>query len=259
MARKGFDFRNVADLRDLEGYAEGDPALILGGGPSLPEQFKRAPDGVRISVNQHGLILTECDAVVMLDRKPYKHCRQFDVPIFSPRRDFSDVQLTACWIAPNSAMTAVWVADFLGCSPIILLGIDCYADGRTYFWDEQRYSAGAGACVRDHVESWRKVKKNVLGHYKVRVMGGPLQELFPLYRPGEIVEMPEEIPKERPKNQRYIHCLRATRAGNMTVEQGGCYWVHMDHAAVLVGMGKAEYAEPPKPKKKVKNVSRKRK
>ena len=257
----GLDLSQFRDSRELEGIVTGGTALLLGGGPSLPAQLKAAPRGFKISINQHGCIVTRCDASLSLDRKPVYHTRkaQPDIVVFHPKPEYADIQLTEFQHLGNSTMTAVWLADYMGFSKIIPLGIDMYAGG-TYFWDAHRQVAGSYANAQMHLDAWRKVKKHVPGHYKIRVMGGPLAELFPLYRKGERIEVPQVKPEpiKMPRNMRYIHCLRTTRAGNQTVEQGGCYWVHMTHAAILVDMGKAEYAEPPevkepkaeKPKKK---------
>lgn len=247
------DLSQFSDSQELEDIVDGGVALLLGGGPSLPAQLEAAPDGFKISINQHGCILTRCDASLSLDRKPVFHTRnaQDDVVVFHPRRDLSDIRLTQFWHGGNSTMTAVWLADYMGFDTIIPLGIDMYAGG-TYFWDEERRVGGSHSSAEAHLAAWRKVKKNVPGHWKIRVMGGPLAEMFPLYREGERIEVPQVKPEpiKMPRNMRYIHCLRTTRAGNETVEMGGCYWVRMDHAKILVDMGKAEYATPPEVKKK---------
>ena len=236
---------------------------MLGGGPSLPEQFKRAPKGYKFSINQHGVILTTCDVALALDRPPVFHIRQAQpgIPVMHPRNDLADIQLTEFWHAGNSTMSAIWVADYMGFGLIIPMGIDMYSGG-TYWWDTERHVSGCGASAEAHIDSWAKVKKNVPGWRKIRVMGGPLTEIFPLYDPTEgIPDVPSEPLPKPPTNTRYIHALANTRAGNMTVEQGGCYWVHMDHAYTLVSMGKAEYVDPPvvEVKKAVKKKAKKAK
>jgi len=53
-----YDLTGITDSRQLQDAFSGT-ALLLGGGPSLPAQLKAAPRGFKISINQHGCIVTK--------------------------------------------------------------------------------------------------------------------------------------------------------------------------------------------------------
>src|SRR5690606_2937648 len=58
-------------FRELILSASGKAAIVLGGGPSCPDDFSRVreafPNAVKISANLHGFKLTDCDYIVSVD------------------------------------------------------------------------------------------------------------------------------------------------------------------------------------------------
>lgn len=182
-------------LADLIHAHAGRPALVMGGGESLPADLARAPEGcLLISANQHGCILRTCDYIVSIDifegRKlkmpdgSERTLRSFGVPIISVRREDADIRLFEKPTA-NSGATAAWVAWVMGCSPILLAGMNCYIGG-TYFYDAKAISTGKAIMLSGHLGRWQKLKA-AAPDGMFRVMSGPLKELFPVFDPAEPV------------------------------------------------------------------------
>jgi hypothetical protein len=178
----------------------GVPALVIGGGPSAPQQFAEAmydlPNGtIRLSANQHGCLLTRCDYIVAVDghinAERFKRqdgseygIRDFGVPIIAPKA-WADYRIFN-QVLPSSGVMAAWLAWIMGCAPIVLAGIDLY-DGGTYFHDVKAESTGHRLAADQHLERWAKLKLIAEGA-AFRAMGGRLLELFPRFRRGERVE-----------------------------------------------------------------------
>lgn len=160
----------------LIGAHEGRPAIVICGGMSAPEQLKKLQkslqDPVLISVNEHGCKLTDCHYSVSLDNVEPK-LRGFDVTRLTPHR-WADYKLTGHWNASNSGRTACWVAWKLGCTPIILVGVDCYQGG-TYFWDRKAHSSGNFQKLEQHLKEWSVVPHRVPAEI-LTCAGGPLVE-----------------------------------------------------------------------------------
>lgn len=186
---------NARPLADLIHAHAGRPALIMGGGDTLPADLARAPENcLFISANQHGCILRACDYIVSIDifdgRKlkmpdgTERTLRSFGVPIISVRREDADIRLFEKPTA-NSGATAAWVAWVMGCAPILLGGMSCYIGG-TYFHDPKAVSTGKAIQLSGHMGRWRKVIE-VAPDGMFRAMSGPLTELFPVYDPAEPV------------------------------------------------------------------------
>lgn len=184
-------------LSDLVHAHRGRPALIMGGGASMPEQAARAPEAsVQISVNQHGCLLRKCDYIVACDDKPGKRfagpnglvdLKSFGVPIISPRSSMADYRMFERPTPNNSGIIASWIAWLMGCCPILLAGMDCFAGGVTYWHTPNAQSSGRGLMVDRHVQKWRFLREK-LPEAGIRLMGdGPLRELFKVYDRAEVL------------------------------------------------------------------------
>lgn len=178
----------------------GRPALIMGGGPSLPWQVTPFFGGVDVtddfvlfSANQHGCVLRDqgmvprVDYVLAVDNIETKKLdragntlRSYGVPIVSIRM-WADIRMFSKPVA-TSGMCAAYVAWVMGCSPIVLAGMDCY-DGGTYWWDERAESTGHRMQVKAHVKRWQQLLEKADGMF--RTMGGPTERVFPRYDPTE--------------------------------------------------------------------------
>jgi len=188
MSRPGAFLRKHL-MSQYEGLFAGRPAAVLGGGPSLPGDMARLPDGcVLIAVNYHAFHLCEPDFMVYNDapdsdpvlweavRKPGRAVRvsqdsssdvEFDVPV---------------WTGFYSSNTAAWFGLWLGCDPVILCGMDCYQGNEVYFHEYNRdYDPPCWHYpLEDHLRPWKEDGKNLLPHVeRVRVMSGPLGTVFP--------------------------------------------------------------------------------
>lgn len=196
-------------LRPLIHAHVGRAAVVMGGGPSMVEAMATAPaDALYISVNDHGLRFFKrradprrCSYVVACD-KIEKRAR-FDsrdggdgapwgLPCIS-RHMWADYRLLFM-PAPSSGMSAAYVARLLGCAPVILTGMDCYAGG-TYHDDHKAGSTGRNIRPADHRSRWAKLGVQYPGMYRTIGCDAVLARHFGTYNPEEKPEAP--APAER--------------------------------------------------------------
>ncbi len=163
----------------------GRPAAVLGGGPSLPEDMKRLPEGcLLIAVNHHAFLLCQPDYVVYNDhpevwppelREIVEHG---NVTRVSPEPTSDIVFDVDVWTGFYSSNTAAWFALWCGCEPVILCGMDCYQGERKYFHeyeDKPHFHYG----LEHHLRPWREDSRRRLPHVeRVRAMSGPLVAVF---------------------------------------------------------------------------------
>lgn len=178
-------------IADIALKHAGRKIVVMGGGPSLPEDLKRCPtDALYISANEHGAMLRKCDYIIAIDDIERK-LRRFGVPIIG-RREFCDYRIQDwedCLELNNSGRAGAWVAALLGGSVVILAGMDCYACG-TYHHDVAAKSTGNGKSLDEHMDGWRRLAER-LKSVHVRTCGGPTSALFPLWRDDEsFTELP---------------------------------------------------------------------
>lgn len=182
---------NQITLMELEARYSGRPAAVLGGGPSLPEDLKRLPQGCTlISVNHHALRLCQPDILVYLDwpenfPELEQAVRDFTGLRVSPHPS-SDVLLPKgeWWDGGFSSTTAAWLGCRMGAEPVILCGMDCYQGEHKYFYERSGfYHPVFDYPVADHVRGWRPALKRCPNPQKIKAMGGPLTELFGAYEP----------------------------------------------------------------------------
>ena len=174
----------------------GQPGMIMGGGDSLPAHAARAPERcVFLSANQHGCLLRKCDYLVVCDDKPGRRfaapngpvdLKSFGTPIISPRTSMADYRVFERPVPNNSGVVGAWILWVMGCSPILLAGMDCYAGG-TYWHSPKADSSGRGMTRERHLFKWEQLR-NKFPDAPFRVMGGPLAKLFPVYDPAERIE-----------------------------------------------------------------------
>jgi hypothetical protein len=188
-------------VTDLFGRWEGKTALVIGGGPSVLRDIHRldvTPDLV-ISANEHGMyqdrfkvdLITNVDKIHASKGGPMEgHLRPFGVPIVN-RHTWADYRLPDWTLAANTGLQAIALAALLGASPILVTGIDMWANGRVYFHDkgakppkDGRRKLRGAARRRDR----EKVKPLVsfCSGAHVRPLSGPLTEWFKAYDPAEV-------------------------------------------------------------------------
>jgi len=192
---RGFVPESIADyaLRYV-----GRPAIVIGGGPSVPWYFAPglsvAPppvDALIITANGHGCRLAAAgvcrlpDFCVCVDDDQESVLRPYGVPLIT-QRQFADIQL---WTKPvhSSGMLGCWVAWLMGCAPIVPLGMDMYAggDAAVYFDAPDAKSAGTWVPPDQHLEHWGQLRRAVGDDVFRAPAGSALAALFPAFDPGE--------------------------------------------------------------------------
>jgi hypothetical protein len=175
-------------LSELRDHFAGRPAAVLGGGPSLPADMARLPAGcLLIAVNYHALFLGPVDFMVYndtpdTDPELEKAVTAGQVTRVSPEPT-SDVLFDVdIWTGFYSSNTAAWFALWLGCAPVILCGMDCYQGEQKYFHPTDRDVLPFHYPLYDHMRPWIEDGRRRLPHVeRLRVMSGPLSQVFPLY------------------------------------------------------------------------------
>lgn len=184
----------IGTVRDLWSAHSGQPAVVLGGGPSLPADYEIKPDGaVRIAVNNHALALDPgCEYCVYLDPWVNDRLMGYDaLRVTYHRGSFVDYHFelsSDVWNPGFSSATATWLAAFMDCDPIILMGMDCFADKNQTYWHTEGnvQSSGNNWPLKNHQNSWRRAYVECPRYERIRVASGPLIEVFPPYDPDVV-------------------------------------------------------------------------
>lgn len=161
----------------------GEPAVVIGGGMSHPAGMQRVPGpeaAVYISANDHGAKRYPCQYICCLDMIE-ERLRPYGVPIVSPRR-YGDFRIFRNPCA-QSGMLGVWLAWVMGCSPILLVGMDCFRGG-TYHDDPDATSSGTRIQLKSHLTRWQALGERLGAD--IRAAAGTLADegIFPLHDPG---------------------------------------------------------------------------
>lgn len=179
-------------MSELQGAYSGRAAAVLGGGPSLPGDMARLPEGcVLIAVNYHALGL--CEPAFMV----YNDAPESDPRLLEAVKGFGGVRVSQdaattdvvfdvpVWTGFYSSNTAAWFGLWLGCKPVILCGMDCYQGERVY-WHEYSHDVPCFHYpLEQHVRPWVEEGRHLLPHVeRLRVMSGPLTAVFPTYEGG---------------------------------------------------------------------------
>lgn len=158
---------NIDRLRNIH---SGRGAVILGGGPSLPKQIKSIPfNTVIFGVNQHASRIIDCDYIVFNDEGVFEQVKTLK------GKKISRWRYDITYDAPKgliSGIVALRAAQIMGCSPITLMGFDCY-ENKGYFYNLTAELLGNSISVQKHVDCWKNEDKR-----DVYVAGGPLKEVF---------------------------------------------------------------------------------
>lgn len=178
-----------AKMSQYQNRYAGRAAAVLGGGPSLPDDLKRLPEGcLLIAVNHHAQRLVKPDFMVYNDHFEHLEAQlqeavlRGDVTRVSPEPS-SDIEFDVpVWTGFYSSNTATWFALWLGCDPVILCGMDLYQGERAYF-HEYEDLPHFHLPLEHHIRPWIEEAKNLLpGWQRVRAMSGPLVGIFGAYQ-----------------------------------------------------------------------------
>jgi len=171
----------------LQDKHKGRPAVILGAGPSLPAQLETIPkDAVLLSVNDRPAKFVKCDYIIFLDENTGPFVEGLPGKRVSLFEQYSDYMIEhVMWKGSLSGMTAMYLACFMGCAPVILAGFDCYQGDHQYF-DEAPGEPFIGGGVLQwsldqHLKEWRRAAGLCPNSEVVRAAGGPLVEVFGRY------------------------------------------------------------------------------
>lgn len=184
-------------VADLIGIAQGQPAFVMGGGPSLVDDYRNwvtdENRAVLITANDHGCRLSDQIGSRMPD---YGVCLDDVELLFKPYPAVSVVgpKLWCDYVLFEkplhySGHNAVWIAWLMGCAPIVPLGMDLYQGG-TYFDEPDARSGGTRITVKDHIDRWSRVPQAISWDDVVRVpVDSALHRagIFPVYDPDELV------------------------------------------------------------------------
>lgn len=174
-------------LSALKDRFRGNAAAVLGGGPSLPEDLKRVPEGaVLIAVNYHAFYYCAPDFMVYNDTPETNPLQELAVrehkSIHVSPEPSSDVDFDVdVWTGHFSSNTATWFALWLGCDPVILCGMDCY-QGPVKHCPPSTYHSPVFDYGLDHyLRPWTEEGVKVLDVKRVKAMSGPLVNVFGKY------------------------------------------------------------------------------
>jgi hypothetical protein len=176
----------MSEMRDRY---PGRPAAILGGGPSFPADLAQLPENcLLVAVNYHAFHLVRPDFMVYNDQPGSdplleQAVREHAATLVSPDPTSDIVFDIPVWTGFYSSNTAAWFALWLGCDPVILCGMDCYQGESKYFhpyaWDVPVFHYP----LDHHLRPWVEEGRNKLPHIeRLRVMSGPLGQVFPVYK-----------------------------------------------------------------------------
>lgn len=183
--------RPYRTVRELIHIHAGRPAVVLGGGMSLPVELPSCPsrdEAIYLSANDHGARLVEVDYIVAHDNIDDR-IRPFGKPLIS-RYLWADYRYLR-WPAPSTGVITAWIARLMGCAPIYIVGMDCFSGKGTYYDKPDEKSAGFLVSVDVHVERWRKMMTDFPAEY--RPVGGPVAEGYARWG----CHVPGVVPRER--------------------------------------------------------------
>jgi hypothetical protein len=196
----------IVGMEEVRKWAErrgNGPALVMGGGPSLPGDFELVMeagiDPMLISVKQHALIycfgtegfspdiccfLEDPDApdqgelrtALMMAPQTYR---------VSPFYRWTNVSIDEPWWQGGFSSTlAVWFACAAGFEQVLLAGMDCYQGTRKYWYDRPGYAHPCfDSPLENHLAAWRPVFERVPNAERIRAVSGPLVEVFGRWLP----------------------------------------------------------------------------
>ncbi len=201
---------------ELVGQSSGT-AIVVGGGPTALEdllELKLAGvhPSVVLSANEHGHrqdLFAITHSVCCDGRHGEKRVsmevllREFGPqPILTPAH-FGTYRLAEWSLAGNTGIAAIAVACFMGCAPVIPVGLDFYrmSSPSTYFHDPNAKSNSMKKNPRNFLSQIESLVKWVGTTAPIRPMRGLLLETFPKWTPDELVAA------QQPPRARYFRGL----------------------------------------------------
>lgn len=198
-------------------------ALIIGGAPSWLDEYHDVTSSwdvitsyITLSANDHGAKRVPCDYIVACDDLEAR-LRPYNIPILS-KYTWADYRIYEMPL-PNSALMASWAAWIMGCSPIIICGVECF-QGKTYLDNPKADSSGKRLPLKEHLKRWARLK-DFAPDGQFRPVGGILCDLFPKYDPTEVTGLGStEQDKLNMCKGAMVHFTRSTEVGLRHYERG---------------------------------------
>ncbi len=176
-------------LSVMQDIHRGRPAAVLGGGPSLPGDLGRLPQGcLLIACNYHAFQFCAPDYMVYNDDPKTDPDLEKYVEMARVIRvsadPTSDVQFDVkVWTGFYTSNTATWFALWLGCNPVILCGMDLYKGPVKYLHPMDRDEEAWHYPLDFHLRPWVEDCRNSVPHpERLRAMSGPLVQVFGAYQ-----------------------------------------------------------------------------
>ena len=177
----------MLQLDELEGAYRGKSAVLICGGPSTPSDLRRTPwfESALWSVNIHGILMPDISFIYYYDRHvgTVPEIRKHPARRVSHQKDElleGDVFAGICPDFGFSGAHSVWIAAYMGFSPIFLAGADCYGDYETDYWHQ--YPGGKEERMRhaknDHADHWIPIAEAVKDKAEIVSFSDPLKEIF---------------------------------------------------------------------------------
>lgn len=226
--------------------AQDRPALVIGGGPSAPEQLAALgafpKNAVILSANAHAFRLGIRPHYIVC--KDHRHTetqellepvmRKYGVPLVS-RQHWADFRLGAWPVQGNSGMMAIGLAALLGCRPIVPIGFDCYQGG-TYFYAPADRNVSKGLSESHWRSRYQRLQARLTGAM-IRPPLGALFNLFPAYRPDEApgpFHMPTSLQPYETMKWSHVRAKRAFLCKHSRTEIPAGYVFPADEAEVAL-------------------------
>ncbi|MCK5609896.1 hypothetical protein KAR91_48940 [Candidatus Pacearchaeota archaeon] len=162
---------------------------VLGGGPNLIDDLKLLPkETIKISVNHHAQIIVNCKYLVFLDNPDnylplLKKLSNYNGIKVTPgnKQKYSDILFTKGSFPPCSisSIFALWFAEYLGSSPVILCGMDLFQNKKQSHCGSipgVKYGNIDLMTLDDHKKPWLQYR--CLNKENIFVCSGPLIGLF---------------------------------------------------------------------------------
>jgi hypothetical protein len=185
-------------VAELYGKHRGIPILVVGGGPSAPDELaaigrERVKAMIVISANSHAWQLglrpdyTFCkDHLHTETKQPMEVLvRAGGAPVVSMQY-WADYRCARWPIQGNSGQHAIALAAMMGGAPIIPIGIDCF-QGATYFHTPNVRNVSLGRPAGYWKSRMQRLEGRLIGAM-IRPVSGPLGDVFPRYKPFEDVK-----------------------------------------------------------------------
>jgi hypothetical protein len=254
-------------VRELLHSQAGRTAVIVGGGCSLNKWIAAAPrEALYISVNDHGTRLFKdrpelaraCELIVACDfieeraradvgrhtADKGRDAKPWGLPVVSTYM-WADYRLLFM-PGPSSGMAAAFIARLLGCSPILLLGMDCFAGG-TYYDDPHAQSTGHDATATEHLNRWRTLLEKFPAQYRTMGCYPALRELCGVFDPREARHRAvdrAQLERELTSESARMRLLRDTLISMRPFTAGSVLELHRNEATKLINKRLAARVKP---------------